>query len=89
LRIIIICKKYYVYILVSSKIIQFDVFVNKLLRLIISHHIREDEWTLNAIMKVTEWEITARERALGNLLIEYKHQGYAYRAFKSWVSIEK
>jgi len=37
------------------------------LRLIISRHIREDEWTLDAIMKVTEVEITARERALGNL----------------------
>ena len=47
-----------------------SVFVNKLpqeLRLIIRRHIREDEWTFDAIMKVTEGEITASERALGIL----------------------
>ena len=46
-----------------------SVFVNKLpeeLRLIVSRHVREDEWTLDAIMHVTEREIIARERALGN-----------------------
>ena len=46
-----------------------SVFVNKLpkeLRLIVSHHVREDEWTLDAIMHVTEREIIAREIALGN-----------------------
>ena len=46
-----------------------SVFVNKLpgeLRLIVSRHVREDEWTLDAIMNVTEGEIIARERALGN-----------------------
>ena len=43
--------------------------MNKLpeeLRLIVSRHVREDEWTLAAIMNVTENEIIARERALGN-----------------------
>ena len=46
-----------------------SVFVNKLpeeLRLIVSRHVREDEWTLDAIMNVTEGEIIARERAHGN-----------------------
>ena len=46
-----------------------SVFMNKLpeeLRLIVSRHVREDEWTLDAIMNVTESEIIARERALGN-----------------------
>ena len=41
--------------------------MNKLpeeLRLIVSHHV--NEWTLDAIMNVTESEIIARERALGN-----------------------
>jgi len=32
------------------------------LRLIISHHVREDEWILGAIMDVTEREVTAIER---------------------------
>jgi len=43
--------------------------MNKLpeeLRLIVSRHVREDKWTLDAIMNVTENEIIARERALGN-----------------------
>ena len=43
-----------------------SVLVNKLpkeLRLIVSRHVRED---LDAIMHVTEREIIARERALGN-----------------------
>ena len=46
-----------------------SVFVNKLpgeLRLIVSRHVREDEWILDAIINVTEGEIIARERALGN-----------------------
>lgn len=46
-----------------------SVFMNKLpeeLRLIISRNVREDEWTLDAILNVTEAEIIARERALGN-----------------------
>lgn len=45
------------------------VFMNKLpeeLRLIISCHVREDEWTLDPIMNVTERVIIARERVLGN-----------------------
>lgn len=46
-----------------------SVFMNKLpeeLRLIISRNVREDEWTLDAILNVIEAEIIARERALGN-----------------------
>ena len=46
-----------------------SVLLNKLpqeLRLNASRHVREDEWTLNAIMDVNEREVTARERALGN-----------------------
>ena len=46
-----------------------SVFMNKLpeeLGLIISRHVRENEWTLEAIMNVTEREIIATERALGN-----------------------
>ena len=46
-----------------------SVFMYKLpkeLRLIVSRHVREDEWTLDAIMNVTESEIVTRDRALGN-----------------------
>ena len=46
-----------------------SVLMNKLpqeFRLIVSRHVREDEWTLSAIMDVTEREVIARERALGN-----------------------
>ena len=46
-----------------------SVFMNKLyeeLRLIISRHVREDKWTLDAIINVTEGEIIARERAVGD-----------------------
>ena len=46
-----------------------SVFMNKLpkeLRLIIIRNVREDEWTLDAILNVTEAEIIARERALGD-----------------------
>ena len=46
-----------------------SVFMNKLpeeLRLIISRHVREDEWIVDVVMNVTEGEIIARERALGN-----------------------
>lgn len=46
-----------------------SVLMNKLpqeLRLIISRQVREEEWTLDGIMEITEREITARERALSN-----------------------
>ena len=35
------------------------------LRLIVSRHVSEDEWTLDAIMTVADQEVSARERALG------------------------
>ena len=45
-----------------------SVLLNKLpreLRLIVSRQMSEEEWTLDSLMEVLEWEITARERAAG------------------------
>jgi len=46
-----------------------SVLMNKLpqeLRLIVSRHVSEDEWNLDAIMTVVDREVSARERAMGN-----------------------